>query len=97
MPTLKVKSGVYLPPHKGRRGRQRLYPFDTLEIGEMFFVPDKATVQLSSYASTQGKRLGRKFRTQSTTMRQDLLTDEWEPCKPGAVGSRRGVVIERTA
>lgn len=89
-----VKKGVELPPPaKARRARK--YPFDMLAVGEMFFVPDKTGEQFTTYVSLWGRKLGRKFRTQMADMRQDLITNEWEPCKPGAAGARRGVAVQR--
>ena len=90
-----VKKGASLPPPRVGVSRHK-YPFATVGIGDMFFVPDKTTKQLSTYAALCGRKLGRRFRTQTAHMRQDLLTNEWEPCKPGAIGSRRGVAITRT-
>lgn len=40
------------------------YPFKTMEVGEMFFVPE-AKKSFSSLASAAGKRLGRKFSTRA--------------------------------
>ena len=94
--TFKVKPGVELPPAR-RAGRARKYPFDTLAVGELFFVPDQTTANLTTYASLQGRKLGRKFRTQMAIMRQDLETDEWEVCQAGAPGAKNGVAIERVS
>lgn len=71
------------------------YPFRTMEVGELIFVPDMTTMQMSSYAGAVGRKLGRKFRTQTAHMRQDLQTYEWEPVRAGSVGSRKGVAICR--
>lgn len=91
-----VKKGVKFPGEGANRGgRGRKYPFDKLEVGEMFFVPDKTGSQFTTYVSLWGRRLGRKFRTQTTHMRQDLITNEWEPCKSGAAGAHKGVAVQR--
>ena len=96
--TLKVKAGAKLPTREeSRYVTPRKYPFDTIKIGESFFVVDKTATDFSTYAGRQGKLLGRKFRTQTMVMRQDLSTNEWEPCKPGMVGSRQGTAVTRTA
>lgn len=42
------------------------YPFGTMEVGDMFFVP-AAKKSFSSLASAAGKRLGRKFSTRAVT------------------------------
>lgn len=42
------------------------YPFKTMEVGDMFFVPE-AKKSFSSLASAAGKRLGRKFSTRAVS------------------------------
>ena len=94
--TFKVKPGSRLPTvEENRYVTPRKYPFDTIQVGESFFVPDRTADQFGTYASRQGKQLGRKFRSQTIVMRQDLQTNEWEPCKPGQVGSKRGTAVTR--
>ena len=96
--TFKVKAGVVMPPHGVNRYRHpRKYPFDEIGVGEIFFIPDKTASEFATYASKQAKILDRKFQTQTMTMRRDLETDEWEPCKPGSPGSKSGVAVTRVA
>jgi hypothetical protein len=40
---------------------RRKYPFAELEVGDMFFVPDRIKNNLSTLASLTGKKLGRQF------------------------------------
>lgn len=42
------------------------YPFATMEVGDMFFVPE-AKKSFSSLVSAAGKRLDRKFSTRSVS------------------------------
>jgi len=42
------------------------YPFATMEVSDMFFVPN-AKKSFSSLASAAGKRLNRKFSTRAVT------------------------------
>lgn len=94
--TFKVKKGVVLPsPDRTGKGKPRKYPFDSLEVNEICFIPDTTTYKISSYVGRRGRELNKKFTTQMATMRQDLQTNEWELCKPGAVGSKRGVAVCR--
>lgn len=58
--TYKVHSGVPIPPVTRSGNRASKYPFATMEIGEMFFVPDPPKT-FSSQANAAGRRLGRKF------------------------------------
>ena len=95
-PTFKVKPGQTLPPpNRAPKASVRKYPLDTMDIGDMIFVPDKEVKKFASYIGSQGRSLGFKFATQSATMRQDLDTDEWEACKPDAPGAKKGVAIRR--
>jgi hypothetical protein len=92
-----VKKGVKLPPTVRKQPLNRKYPFATMEVDQIFFVPGVSGDKFSVYASQRGRVLNRKFKTQSATMRQDLQTDQWEPCKPGAPGAKQGVAVCRIA
>lgn len=62
-------------------GRRRKYPFETLDVGEMFFVPDRVKNNITTYASAVGKKLGRKFATRLMHMRPTGKDDSpWEVC-----------------
>jgi hypothetical protein len=73
----------------------RKYPFDTLAIGEMFFVPDRNKNTLTAHASTVGRKLGRKFVTRLTTM--TMTATGWQPCKSEAKGAVLGIGVWRKA
>lgn len=90
-----MKKGVQLPEPAKAGGVRAKYPFKTMTVGEIIFIPDKTTRQLSAYVAQRGRELNRKFRSQKAVMRQDLQTNEWELCKPGAAGARNGVAICR--
>lgn len=96
MSEFNVKPGVEVAP-LSEAGRRPIYPYGTMEVGSYFFVPDRTTAQISTYAAKRGKELGRRFSTQTAIMRQDLETNEWEPCKPGAPGCRHGTAVKRLA
>lgn len=54
-----IEDGVPLPL-SGTRGRPRIYPWDELEIGQSFFVPNKTS---SEFTTTGGqRRRGWKFK-----------------------------------
>lgn len=62
----KIESAIPIPPKKGRPGigDHKKYPFDTLGVGESFFVtvPDtKAKTALSAQVAYWGKKLGWTF------------------------------------
>jgi len=74
---------------------RRLYPLDTMEIGEMFFVPGKTTNTLASYTSTVGRKLSRKFTTRLCWMRE--TRKRWVEAKQGVEGAVLGVGVWRDA
>jgi hypothetical protein len=60
-----VQKNIPIPaPIAGPRAAgRRKYPFEQLDVGDMFFVPNRAKNRLTTHASTVGKQLGRSFRT----------------------------------
>jgi len=72
---------------------RRKYPFDKMEVGDMFFVPDKTKNTLATHASTTGKKLGRKFVTRLVFMKEGL--DGWTPCEQDEEGAVQGVGVWR--
>jgi hypothetical protein len=56
-----IEKGVPIPPRRG--GGESIYPFDAMEVGDSFLVPNgtKSTKALHSAAQTAKKRLGRSF------------------------------------
>jgi hypothetical protein len=75
--------------------RESKYPFEDMEVGDMFFVPNKTKNTLSNYASIQGKRLDMKFSTRVLTMQK--TSDGWRSCSDGDLGSIPGIGVWRTA
>lgn len=76
-------------------GARRKYPFDTMEVGDMFFVPDRTKNTLATHASTVGRKLGRKFITKLAFMR--MTKEGWKPCEGGVTGAVLGVGVWRKA
>jgi hypothetical protein len=103
----KVLKGIPLP--KTNRGdlppRQSKYPYALLDIGDMFFIPNKAKNTLSTHTSTIGKKLDRRFSTRLTYMKfVDAegnvveTTDEngfWAASKEGEEGAVLGIGVWR--
>lgn len=74
---------------------RRKYPFEDMEVSDMFFVPNKDKNTLTTHASTVGKKLNRKFKTRMVHMhRQD---DEWEFCEADTKGAVQGIAVWRVA
>lgn len=82
----------------GAKG-DRKYPFNTMEVGDSFFVPNRDKNTLSTHASLTGKRLGRKFKT-LLVWGHELFDDEevvgWKLAnEPGEEGSVLGIGVWR--
>lgn len=75
--------------HKSRRK----YPFEEMEVGDMFFVPNKTKNTLATHVSTVGKKLNQKFTTRLITMIRG--EDGWELCEAGAKGAVMGIGVWR--
>lgn len=73
---------------------RRKYPFEAMEVGDMFFVPYKTKNTLYTHASNVGKTTGKKFATRMTQM---LPTEAggWAQAKPNTKGAVRGVGVWR--
>lgn len=70
------KAQNFLPPIR------RKYPFEELEVGAMFFVPDRKKNNLAQHASTVGRKLGRQFATRLLKMLADPAEEGgWLPCE----------------
>ena len=103
----KVLKGIPLP--KTTRGdlppRKSKYPYAFLEIGDMFFIPNKEKNTLSTHTSTIGKKLDRKFSTRLTYMKfvneagepvaLDSDTGYWIASKEGEEGAVLGIGVWR--
>lgn len=71
----------------------RKYPFDELNVGEMFFIPNRTKNNISTHASTVGKLLKRKFATRLTYMVQK--NHGWVLCSPDAKDAVQGIGVWR--
>jgi thymidine phosphorylase len=70
------------------------YPFHEMEVGDMFFVPNKTKNTLATHASTVGRKLGRKFETRLTHMNE--VKGQWVPCDADAKDAVTGIGVWRT-
>lgn len=74
---------------------RRKYPFEDMDVGDMFFVPEKIKNTLATHASTVGKKLGRKFSTQLVHMKP--AKEGWDVCDAGDKGAVLGIGVWRVA
>lgn len=73
---------------------RKLYPFDTMDVGEMFFVPNRTKNTMMSHASRMGRKLNRKFATRMVWMTPD--GDGWELADANTEGAVQGIGVWRT-
>lgn len=94
---LKISKNIPIPKAiRPASPSRRKYPFDELEIGDMFFVQDRPKNNLTTHASTVGRKLGRKFETRLCVMHQ-LRNGTWEPCDASHPKANLGIGVFRTA
>lgn len=77
-----------------RGGRARKYPFETMQVGDMFFVPNRERNTLATHASTVSKKLGKRFTTRLTHMLE--TSSGWVPCEPEHPKAVLGIGVWRT-
>lgn len=84
-------------PKAARTGpaAHRIYPFEEMDVGDMFFVPHRTKNTLTSRTSTAGKALNRTFVTRMMWMVE--TDDGWEPCEAKTKGAVRGIGVWRSA
>ena len=85
-------------PHPDKtvpRGPRRKYPFETMQVGDMFFVPHKTRNTLMSHVSVTGKSLGKKFTTRLTYMVESL--DGWKQATKDTPHAVQGIGVWRIA
>lgn len=75
-------------------GPERKYPFETMKVGEMFFLAERERNTMVPHASATGKKLGKKFATRMCHCR--LVKGVWTPCEPDEKGAVQGVGVWRT-
>lgn len=89
-----VQRNVPLPKaaRVARRGRRK-YPFETMEVGDMFFVPNRSRNTMTPHVSAEGKALGRKFATRLVHMVETKRG--WVIAKEDTAGAVQGVGVWR--
>ena len=90
-----VRKNIAIPPARRPPPKMpRKYPFEKMDVGDMFFVPNKTRNTLSTHASTVGKELGMKFSTRLTYMAKDKQ-GRWELCREDTPGAVLGIGVWR--
>jgi hypothetical protein len=89
----KIQKNVEVAKVRKPSGRRKKYPFADLDVGDMFFIPNKTTNTMMSQASHAGKQLGRKFSTRLIWMAN--VEGDWIPCTESAKDKVMGVAVWR--
>lgn len=90
-----VQENVPIPKVvRNRPPVRRKYPFHTMTVGQMFFVPERTKNTLATHASSVGRKLGRKFLSRLTWMVQQ--GGAWQPCGEHEIGAVYGIAVWRT-
>lgn len=90
------KEGITLPKaERPGAASRKIYPFDTMDVGEMFFIPHRDKNTMMSYASRMGRKFGRKFSTRMVWMISD--GDDWELADADTEDAVQGIGVWRTA
>ena len=82
--------GIALPKPASAK-RACMYPFATMDVGAMFFLPGRTTDQFATYAGLWGRKLNRRFKTRTLYMRRDNAKSPWEECAADVKDAVRGV------
>lgn len=82
--------------NRKHRGRRRKYPFESMAVGEMFFIPGRSKNNMTTHASAVGRKLERKFATRLVYMVQDDA-GAWQLCAEDDEGATLGVGVWREA
>lgn len=90
-----VQKNIPVPkPQRMTPGSRRKYPLDTMDVGEMFFVPHKEKNSISTHIAASGAALGRKFVTRLTCMVETKRG--WKLATPDTADAVRGIGVWRT-
>ena len=88
-----IVKGVAPEMSRRKAVKGRVYPYAELDVGDMFFVPNRPTNNLMTHSSNMGKRLGRRFSTRHVW--KVRINDAWEPANQGDEGAVLGIAVHR--
>lgn len=94
----KVQDGVPLPEiSRAPKQPRRKFPVETMEPGQMFFVPGKTSKSVSAYISRITKDLPGKYTARHCYMRKGAIHEDadWVLCTPDHAGATEGAGVWR--
>jgi hypothetical protein len=92
----KVQSGVPMPDIERSKPPRRKWPVEEMQPGDFFFVPGRASRNVSAYVSRITKDLPGTFSARHIWAWEDKRNGSWHPCAPSASGAIEGVGVWRT-
>lgn len=95
---LHIHKGVPIPPiDRSANGRRRKYPIETMEVGDMIFVPKRTVKSVVAYISRISKDANRKFSARHAWAVPVGKTKplKWELAEQDAVGAQEGTGVWR--
>lgn len=92
---LQLQRNVPKPGAQPVRDGRRKYPFDSMQVGDFVFVPNKSRNSIRTYFITAGKQHGIKLSSELIYARQDEETGTWKPCEADTPGAVQGVGVWR--
>ncbi len=98
METMFIMKGIELPDDKN--GPKTRYPFESMLVGDSFFLENREASKFSPYAGKFGRRENKKFQVRNVHMRKKMDGDRqvgWELATSGDVGAVSGCLVRRLA
>lgn len=96
----KVQKGVPIPAVDRVSKQRRRFPIDTMEVGDMFFVPGRTTRSVVAYICRITKGRPEKYSARHCWMKTKRILGstltEWIACTPEDAGATEGVGVWRT-
>lgn len=96
MDTIFVMKDVELPADT--QGPKTRYPFETMAVGDAFFLPGRKASKFSPYAGKFGRRTERKFQVRDVFMTKKMDGDKqvgWNLATSGDTGAVAGCIVKR--
>ena len=90
---LKVQRKMAIPEKQVPARPRTTYPFEQLEVGDMFFIPEKTRKSLAPYIYAVGVKLGVRFSVRTTQMLETRRG--WKACDSDADGAVAGLGVWR--
>lgn len=93
---LQLQRNVPPPRRQPVTDKRKKYPFETMQIGDFFFVANKKRNSIRSYFSAAGKQHGIQLTSRLIHARKNDV-GEWEECPADTPGATIGVGVWRMA